>query len=239
MKALILAAGYATRLYPLTLNQAKPLLEVAGKPIIEYIIEKLQEITEIDTIYAVTNGKFYQNFVDWAINYQSKVPLKIINDNTFTNETRLGPVGDLQLTIEQENIDDDLFVIAGDNLFNFSLTPISSLFKEKNTSIVAGRQSTKEEIKGKYGNIILNEEYKITGFEEKPKKPKSDIASTAIYLLNKKALKLLKQCKNIEHTGDFIKYLSEKQNVYVHILTEKWHDIGDKKQLEEANLKFK
>ena len=242
MKALILAAGYATRLYPLTLNQPKPLLPVGGKPIIEYIINKLEELDSLDTIYIITNNKFYNHFQEWKNNFQSKTPIKIINDQTLTNEDRLGAVGDMAFAIKAENIDDDLFVIAGDNLFEFSLKGIQDMAKEKNTSIVAGRKSKKELIAGKYGNIILDQNNKITDFEEKPENPKSDIASTALYLFNKESLKLLDQCieekGKPDNSGDFIKYLSEKTDVHSHILEQGWFDIGDKEQLKAADEEY-
>ncbi|MBD3355149.1 NTP transferase domain-containing protein [Candidatus Woesearchaeota archaeon] len=242
MKALILAAGYATRLYPLTLNQPKPLLKVGGKPIVEYIINKLEEIEQLDTIYIVTNNKFYSHFTEWSNNYRSKIPIKIVNDGTLTNEDRLGAVGDMAHVVDKENIDDDLVVIAGDNLFEFSLKPMINLFNKTKSSVVAGRKATKQEIAGTYGNIILDNNNKVINFEEKPEEPKSDIASTALYSFNKEALQHLKTCieeqGKPDNSGDFIKYLSQKSDVYSHILEEDWFDIGNKEQLKEANKKY-
>ena len=239
MKALILAAGYATRLYPLTLNQPKPLLKIGSKPLIDYSVEKLEEIKEIDTIYIITNNKFYSHFLEWAKNSKSNIPIKIINDQTLTNEDRLGAVGDMAFAVEKENIDDDLFVLAGDNLFGFSLKGMSDMMKQKNSSIVAGRKATKQEIAGKYGNIILDSNNKIIGFEEKPENPKSDIASTALYIFNRQALAKLKQCieeqGKPDNSGDFIRYLSENTDVHSFIFSEGWFDIGGKEELEEAN----
>jgi len=243
MKALILAAGYGTRLGELTKNKAKPLLEIKGKPLIEYTIEKIQATQAVDLIYIVTNAKFYHDFKEWLKQYNPNTQIKIINDRTTSNETRLGAVGDISYVVEQENIDDDLFVIAGDNLFEFSLTNIINLFKQRNSSIVAGRKATKEEIAGKYGNIILGEDNQIIDFEEKPKQPKSDIASTAVYLFNKQALKELKRCieeqGQPDNPGDFVKYLSQKQPVYAYIFEQRMFDIGSKEQLEEANQLYR
>lgn len=247
MKALILAAGYATRLYPLTLNQPKPLLKVAGKPIISYIFEKLEEIGKIaaiDTIYVVTNNKFYSHFLDWSRSINSKIPVKIINDGTLSNEDRLGAVGDISFAVKKENISDDLFVLAGDNLFNFSLTEMLNLFKQRKTSIIAGRKAAKEDISGKLGNILLDASNKIIGFEEKPQNPKSEIASTAIYLFNKDDLKELNNCLNqkFDNSGDFIRHLSEKKEVYCYLLDSQNHkcfDIGSKEIYEQAEKSYK
>src|SRR3989338_7938896 len=104
MKAIILCAGYATRLYPLTLNKPKPLLEVAGKPIIEHIIKKIEEVEEIDEIFIVTNAKFYKNFKEWSELFKSKKKIKVIDDKTKSNEDRLGSLGDVSFVIEKENI---------------------------------------------------------------------------------------------------------------------------------------
>ena len=242
MKALILAAGYATRLYPLTLNTPKPLLKIGDKPIINHIINKLESIDALDTIYIVTNNKFHGHFQEWKENYSSNKEIKIINDGTLSNEDRLGAVGDMAFAVEKELIDDDLFVIAGDNLMDFELHDMVALFKQKNSSIVAGRKLPVEEIAGKYGNILHDENHKITGFEEKPQMPKSEVASTALYLFNQHSLSLLKKCiqeqGQPDNSGDFIRYLSENTDVHAYIFDEGWWDIGDKEQLKLADEKY-
>lgn len=242
MKAIILAAGYATRLYPLTENQPKPLLAVGEKPIVEHIIDKINNVPEVDEIFVVTNNKFTPHFESWLKNHQSQKPIKIINDGTLTNEDRLGAVGDINFVLESEQVDDDLFVIAGDNLFDFSLVDMVDFFKQKDSTVVAGKKLPKEDIAERFGNIIVDENNKITAFEEKPKEPKSEIAATALYLFNKKALTELKDCikehGKPDNSGDFIRYLSERQNVYTHILNYGWFDIGCKEHLDQANAKY-
>src|SRR3989344_6886009 len=121
MDAIILAAGYATRLYPLTKDRPKPLLNVAGKPIIEHIIRKIDGITGINKIYIVTNDKFEGHFSEWLENFDAKSPIEIINDGTKSNEDRLGAIGDVHFAITSKNIDNELIVVAGDNLFELSL----------------------------------------------------------------------------------------------------------------------
>src|SRR5690625_1132487 len=130
MKAIILAAGYATRLFPLTKNRAKPLLEVGGKTILDHIMEKVEKVAEIDEVFLVTNNKFSQSFIDWRDAYHGDKPIKVINDQTLSNEDRLGAIADMQYVIKQEALDDDVMVLAGDNLFDFELTDFVTYYQE-------------------------------------------------------------------------------------------------------------
>ena len=136
-KAIILAAGYATRLYPLTKNTPKPLLEVKGKPILEHILGKVENLDIIDEIFVVTNNKFFLNFLSWKESYEGPIKITIVNDMTKSNEDRLGSLGDIKYVIENLGIKDDILVVAGDNLFGFSLIPMVELFKTKEKTIVA------------------------------------------------------------------------------------------------------
>ena len=243
MKAIILAAGYSTRLYPLTLNKPKPLLNIGGKPLIERIIEKIDEIPEITNIYIVTNNKFHDSFLTWHSQYKSKKDCLIINDNTLTNETRLGAIGDINFVISQEKIDEDVLVIAGDNLFEDSLLNLVELFNKKKSSIVAVQDlKDKNLLANKFGTVIVDENFKIIDFQEKPEKPKSSLASTAIYLFSKEDLSELKQYinqkENLDNSGDFIKYLSSKKNIYSFVLEKKWYDIGGITDLRDADIRY-
>src|SRR5690554_1010306 len=130
MKCLILAAGYATRLYPLTEDTPKPLLEVAGKSILERLLDKISVIDKIDHVYVVTNSRFAEQFQNWVGNYQYSKPLTVIDDGTTSNENRLGAIGDIQFVIEQTGISDDLMILAGDNLFDFDLLDFEEFFQE-------------------------------------------------------------------------------------------------------------
>ena len=238
MKARILAAGYATRLYPLTQNRPKPLLEVGGKAIIDYIIEKIDAISEVDTIYVVTNNRFYSSFKEWSFHKEKSIPIKIINDGTSTNEDRLGAVGDIHFVLNQEEIEDDLVVIAGDNLFGFSLSGFVHFFHEQDAgSVVAFRDlKDREKVRGKYGVGIL-EGSKVVGFEEKPLQPQSTLASTACYLFNKQDLPLVEQSikqGKADNPGDLVRFLTTYSTVHGFVFTEHWFDIGSFESLEEA-----
>jgi len=242
MKALILAAGYATRLYPLTLDTPKPLLEVGGKPIVEYILKKVEEVNDIDMVYVVTNDKFYGHFEKWKGNYKGNV--KIINDMTNSNEDRLGAVGDIGFVIRKEKIEDDLMVIAGDNLFDYSLVNLHDYFIKKNGSVVAVRNfDDRKKAAGKYGIVDFDNENRIIDFEEKPEYPKTNFAATACYIFSKSDIQKLEKCieekNNPDNLGDFVKWLAGKSSVYGFVFNETWHDIGDKEELFKVRESMK
>jgi len=237
MKAIILAAGYATRLYPLTLNQPKPLLPIAGKPMIEYILTKIEDLSEIEEIFIVTNDKFYLNFVDWLDTFNTNKKIKIINDKTTSNEDRLGAVGDIHFVIKEENIDDDLLIIAGDNLFGFPLGNFVKFFNEKDKSGVALFDiKDKDKIRNRFGVGVL-EGTKIIEFQEKPQEPKSTFAATACYYFTKSDLQhiesLIEQGKG-DAPGDMIKWLVQKSEAHGYVFDEHWFDVGSFDSLKEA-----
>lgn len=243
MKALILAAGYATRLYPLTLNQPKPLLKIGGKPMVEHILDKIYKIDEVDTIYIITNSKFKSNFDDWLGSYDTKKEIKIIDDKTTSNEDRLGAIGDINFVIENENINDDLLVVAGDNLFKFDLTKMVDISKEKNASVMAVRDLKDPKLLSKkFGTIVHDKDNKIIDFEEKPENPKSSLAASAMYLFKKELLVEIRNClkenPNLDAPGNFIIYLIKRYPVYTYVIEGEWYDIGGKEELKEADIKY-
>jgi len=243
MKTIILAAGYATRLYPLTENKPKPLLEIGGRPIIEHIIKKIEKIEEIDEIFIVTNAKFYENFERWLESFKSLKKIKIINDRTTSNEDRLGSLGDVNFVIEQENIKESVLIVAGDNLFEFSLKEFVDSYKEHNKSAVALYDVQDKEIAKLYGIVGVNEGGKMIEFEEKPSEPKSTLASTGVYIYPSHVLPMLqefvKKYKNSDKAGNFLEWLHKREHVYCYITKERWFDIGDLEQLEKARKEFK
>jgi len=240
IKAIILAAGYATRLHPLTENQPKSLLNVGDKPIIEHITDKVQRMEEIDQILIITNDKFHLMFKSWLKDYQSRIPIKIINDGTFNNEDRLGAIGDLNFTILEESITDDILLIAGDNLFGFSLRDFHNYFKQKDRSIIAFHDlKEKEKVANKFGVGIMDQNKKIINFEEKPSNPSSTLAATCCYIISKKDVKqipqYIKESERWDNPGDFADWLKERSNVYGYVFEEHWFDIGSFEGLEKAN----
>ncbi|MEO5804582.1 MAG: nucleotidyltransferase family protein [Verrucomicrobiota bacterium] len=245
MKVLILAAGYATRLYPLTQNQPKPLLPVAGKPMIEYVLDNIEPIGDIDRVYVVTNAKFAGHFQKWADNYRatkSKLDFTIVNDGSTDDTNKLGAIGDLHLVLTKEKVDDDLIVVAGDNLFSQSVEAFGKFCREKNAPVLAVYDvGSLEEIK-KYNSISMDAEGRITFFEEKPKNPTSTLTGIALYYYPKSTLPLIKQYiaegNNPDQPGRLVQWLYPRVPFYTWVVPGIWYDIGSKETLEEANKIF-
>jgi glucose-1-phosphate thymidylyltransferase len=239
IKALILAAGYATRLYPLTENQPKPLLKVANRPIVEHILEKLKGADNIDEIMIVTNARFYDHFRVWLNHFDYPKKIKIINDGTISNEDRLGAVGDINYVLKEEEINDDLLVIAGDNLFGFSLNNFINHFQQKNNSVVALHDlKDKNIVKNKFGVAMLCDQVsKVVNFEEKPANPKSTLAATACYVFHKDDLKHVEAAVEkgkADNPGDLVKYLVKESEVHGFVFANHWFDIGSIEGLKQA-----
>lgn len=244
IKGIVLCAGFATRLYPLTLDMPKPLLPIAGKPIIEWILPKIEEIDEISEILIVTNQRFYNNFRNWKRKYSSSKPIKILNDKTTSDYNKLGAVGDIDFAVKNEKISkEDLLVVAGDNLFDFELKKLLNLFNEKKASIIALYDvRDKGLIRGRYGAVVLDKNNKVINIEEKPLEPKTTLASTACYIISKEDVAIMEgslvEHKKLDNLGELIRLLAEKGNLYGLIFNGKWFDIGDKQQLREADKEW-
>ena len=242
MDAIILAAGYATRLYPLTENTPKPLLKVAGKPIIEHILKKINQTDSINKIYIVTNDKFELYFKKWLSNFDAEKPIEIINDGTKSNQDRLGAIGDINYAINLKNLNNDIIVVAGDNLFELSLTDVANFFKKKRSNVIVLYDVKDTELAKHYGIVDVNNNI-IINFEEKPLSPKSTLASTGIYLFPRKTIELIKkyiaQGNNPDKTGNFIEWLHKRDTVHSYVTDNKWYDIGSIDQLEKANKYYK
>ena len=245
MKVIILAAGYATRLYPLTLTQPKPLLPVAGKPMIEHVLDNLEPIGGIDRVYVVTNAKFAGHFEKWSENYRatkSKLNFTTVNDHSTDDTNKLGAIGDIHYVIKNQNVDDDLIVVAGDNLFSEKLTEFGRFIREKNAPVLALYDvGNLEEIR-KYNSISTDGEGRITFFEEKPKNPTSTLTGIALYFYPKASIPLIKQYiaegNNPDQPGRLVQWLYPRTPVYTWRVPGLWYDIGSKETLEEANKIF-
>lgn len=240
MKAIILAAGYGTRLGSLTKNAAKPLLSVAGKTIVGHILDKLLEIPLLSQVYVVTNQKFYGDFKEWEASRTFPLPLKIINDGTTCNDDRLGSIGDINFVIEKEKIDDDLIIIGGDNLFEDKLDHFISFF-QKNGSTIFLHDVKSLSLARMLGIASVDRDSKINSFIEKPEQPPSTLAATLIYALKKDHVKYIKMALaegKADRAGDFIKFLSERQPVFGISLRGRWFDIGTPEALRDAGEFF-
>jgi glucose-1-phosphate thymidylyltransferase len=245
MDVIILAAGYATRLYPLTLEKAKPLLEIAGKPIIEWGLDTLANVPGLGTIYIVTNDKFANDFQAWADRYQHRqlqFKFKIINDGSKSDDDKLGAIGDINLVITRESLTkSDLLIVAGDNLFSESLADFVEYAKKTEATVAVYDVGDLEKIK-KYGNITIDSGGVITHFEEKPEKAQSTLAAVALYYYSREIIPLLTTYlaagNNPDQPGRFVQWLYTRKPVKTFQIKGKWLDIGSKETLKEANRIF-
>jgi glucose-1-phosphate thymidylyltransferase len=245
MKILILAAGYATRLYPLTQTQPKPLLPVAGQPMIEYVLDNIAPIGGIDRVYVVTNAKFAGQFQEWSDKYRAskaKLDFTVVNDGSTDDSNKLGAIGDMHLVITKEKVDDDLIVVAGDNLFSQSLEDFGRCCREKKAPVLAVYDVGNLQEITKYNSITIDGAGKITFFEEKPKNPTSTLTGIALYYYPKSTLPLIRQYidekNNPDQPGRLVQWLYQRTPVYTWRVPGIWFDIGSKESLAEANEKF-
>ena len=240
MKALILAAGYATRLRPLTDTWAKELLPVGGRPIVDRIVDNLAQVAEVDEVHLVTNSRKAPWFEDWARGRD----VTIHDDGTTTNDNRLGAIGDMLFVVDRIGADDDLLVIAGDNLFDFQLTDLVAYWGTKGVaSAVAVRDVGSLELAQQYGIVDLDPEGRIRSFVEKPPEPASTLAATATYLYHREHVGLIRTYveseANADQPGRLVAWLHEREPVYGWVFTEPWYDIGDQEQLLEADNRLR
>jgi glucose-1-phosphate thymidylyltransferase len=234
MKALILAAGYATRLRPLTDSLPKQLLPVGGRPMVDWILDRIQE-TSADEIHLVTNARFADQFELWA---QDK-HVQIHNDGTTSNEDRLGAIGDIRFV----GLDDDLLVIAGDNLFDYSLADYESYWRERDGSCIAVLDVGDPELAKKYGIVDVDENDRVIGFVEKPEDPPTTLCATATYLYTREHAALvpeyLDEGNPPDQPGNYVAWLYERAPVYAYRFSGDWYDIGDRAQLLEADNRMR
>lgn len=245
MNVIILAAGYATRLYPLTLTQPKPLLPVAGKPMIDHVLDNLAPIGGLDRIYVVTNAKFADHFQRWADDYRARkarLNFTIVNDGSTDDANKLGAIGDIHFVLTRQNVQGDLIVVAGDNLFSEPLTDFGRYCREKRAPVLAVYDVGNLELIKKYNAISLDGEGRITYFEEKPQHPRSTLTGIALYFYPRETLPLIHQYiaegNNPDQPGRLIQWLYPRQPVYTWRVPGLWFDIGSKESLEEANRIF-
>jgi glucose-1-phosphate thymidylyltransferase len=235
MKALILAAGYATRLRPLTDSIPKMLLPLAGRPMLDYLVERIREVEGIEEIHLVTNARFASAFWEWA-----PEDVTVHDDGTTSNEDRLGAIGDIAFAIERGGLEgDDLLVVAGDNLIGYSLADFVAFWRGKDGSAIAVHEIGDRELLKQYGVVQVDEDDRVVGLEEKPAEPRSDLAATASYLYRGDHLGLLprylEEGNPPDAPGNFMVWLHTRAPVYAYRVSGEWYDIGDLGQLLAAD----
>ena len=244
MKIIILAAGYATRLYPLTLNQPKPLLDVAGKPMLEHVLDNLATIPDIDVAYVVTNAKFADHFQRWADSYKTPrhFSFEIVNDGTTDETNRLGAIGDMNLVLTKHAIDDDIIVVGGDNLFSEDLREFGKFCAQRDAPVLAVYDVGDLEAIKKYNSIEIDDEGRILFFEEKPAEPRSTLTGIALYYYPRSSLSLIRQYlaegNNPDQPGRLVQWMYQRIPFHTWKVPGIWFDVGSKETLEEANRVF-
>ena len=239
MTCLILAAGYATRMYPLTLNYPKPLLEVGGKKIIDWLIDDMEE-SGIDRVVVISNHKFITQFEEWA---RTRKNVTVLDDGSEDNDHRLGAVKDIEFAIEKLNIDDDLIVLAGDNVLDFSFKSFVSYAKEKGSTCIMRHYQPQIEKLRKTGVIVIDDNEMVIDMEEKPINPKSNWAVPPFYYYTKEDAKLIK--KGIEDgcgtdaPGSFISWLVKRKAVHAYKMPGKRFDVGSIEGYERIKAEYK
>ncbi|MBF0484212.1 MAG: nucleotidyltransferase family protein [Candidatus Omnitrophica bacterium] len=243
MKVLVLAAGYGTRLYPIIKDTAKALLEINGKPLINYILDRIKGLNGLNEVIVVTNNKFYDQFITWSKTLTVPFKVTIVNDQTKTPETRLGSIGDINFTLNNYPIKDDLLVVGGDNLFDYNVDEYVK-FAQKNNAATIGLYDIGSLKEAKlFGVVAVDEHRKVTLFEEKPAEPKSTLIAMCFYYLPAHTLgtvaKYLQECKTADKAGDYIKWLYKQIDVFGFKFSGTWYDIGSVEAYYEAQKKFK
>ncbi|MCD4780591.1 MAG: nucleotidyltransferase family protein [Candidatus Omnitrophica bacterium] len=243
MKLLILAAGYGTRLYAITKDKPKALLEIKGIPILEYIVKSVENIGDLSEIIIVTNDKFEGTFRDWAEQVRYSVPITVISDGTNSPDKRLGSIGDIAYVLKQYAFKEDLLVAGGDNLFNFNLDEYINWAHQMGPHVSIGLYDIEnlEEAK-KFGVVGLDPDNKIISFEEKPQNPKSTLVAMCFYYIPYQSFGLIHQylteTEKSDTAGDYIRWLHEKNEVFGFKFSGKWYDIGSVESYYEAQEKF-
>ena len=242
MKCVILAAGYATRLRPLTDDVPKHLLPVGARPMLDWVLDRVREVDDVEGVHLVTNSRFAPAFERWA----EANGVAVYDDGTTSNDDRLGAVGDLQLAIEEAGLErEELVVLAGDNLFDFSLPRFVEWWRSKpqSASAVPLHDVGDLELATQYGIADTDADDRIVEFVEKPSDPSSTLAATLIYLLPPEHVRLvatyLDQGMSPDNAGSFLGWLSGRERVYGYRFEGTWYDIGDRAQLLEADNRLR
>lgn len=240
MKCLILAAGYATRLYPLTENFPKPLLEVQGKTILDWLVDDIDTAGLIDEYVVISNHKYAHHFDAWARNKSMKVT--VVDDGTSSNETRLGAVKDIQFAIDQLGLDDDMLVIAGDNVLDFSLTKFMTYAKQKGTSCIMRYFEGNEQKLHKCGVVQIDENDRILSMEEKPAQPKSNWCCPPFYYYTRQDARLVEKgiasgC-GTDAPGSYIAWLCTQTPVHAMEMPGKRFDVGNLESYNKINEEY-
>lgn len=234
MKAIILAAGYATRLYPLTLNTPKPLLMISHQTILDHLLDRLAQFNDLDAVYVIANSKFAPHFSAWInLSVEEKrrpFTIKVIDDGTTSNESRLGAIADVQFVIEREQVDDDLVVAAGDNVFQIDFAELYLYFQQKGSDVILAQHLADPARLRQRGVVQFDDQLRVIGFEEKPQHPLSEYVCPALYIHRRENVHYYRQYLleggNPDAPGHFIRWYYSKAPIFAFLMSVPAIDIG-------------
>ncbi len=230
MKAIILAAGYATRLYPLTIDRPKALLPIAGKPMMEYLLDQITTIDAIDALHVITNHRFAAQFEEWKKGAKYALPIDIIDDGTTSDDDKLGALGDLQLVLDRISIDDDVLLAASDNFFTFALTDFYADYARHGKDLLLATKMEDKALLRQMGVAILDAEGRVLSMVEKSDNPPSDTAVYAMYIYRRDTLPLLREYLDAGNSpdapGHFPAWLAKRRDIRAYRFEGECIDIG-------------
>ena len=243
MKALLLAAGYATRLYPLTRDRPKPLLEVGGKALLTWILERVVRLQELSEVLVVSNAKFAPALTDLARSALCPVPIRVLDDGSRDDSDKLGASGDIAFALSEVPLgDEDLLVVGGDNLLGFDLAPLHAAFVAHRRPQLAVRRIELPDGPSPYNEVTLDDQRRVTGFREKPADPRSDLVAICLYFYPPQVEGLLRRYLdeggNPDAPGHFVAWLVQQTEVRAARFDGEWWDIGSYAALAAARLQF-
>lgn len=242
MKAIILLAGYATRLYPLTLNTPKALLEIGGRTILDAIFDELETIPEIDGIHLVTNHKFHPHFCHWRETRPCSKPIHILDDGTTCDEGKLGAIGDIQLVLQHYALDDDLLIMAGDMIFTFALRDFYQFYRTVQQDCICVHRVDEMGRLRRMAVALLDEKGRVKDLAEKPETPRSNVGVEAFYIYRRDTLPLftqyLEEGNKPDAPGYFPAWLHTRKQVYAYAFEGECYDIGTPETYREVQEKF-
>lgn len=242
MKAVVLAAGFATRLGPLTRERAKPLLAVGGRPVLSYLLDRVLALEAVDGVLIVTNGRFHAQFEDWRASYSSRVPIELLCDGAGSDATKQGALADLALALERVPAGEDVLVAAGDNLIDTELAPLARAFERAGDALVTARELPGDVPPGLYGEMTLDPSGRLVRFREKPSDPRTRLTAICLYFFRPAVRALLSEYLAAggerDAPGHFLAWLAPRARVHGALLTGRYFDIGNRESLDEARAAF-
>ncbi len=245
MKVLILAAGYGTRLYPHTRYFPKPLLKIGKRPIINYLLDKIEELDNVSGVMVVSNDRFFKQFQAWKNNLKTSCPIRLLNDLTTSPEDKLGAIADMYFVFNKQGFNDDFLVLGGDNLLKGHLVDFIRFAKSKPAYTTVGLFDVKDKKEARhYGVVSLGKDNRIIRLYEKPKNPVSTLVAMCLYYFPQKKIRLIKEyflnpLNSRDTLGTYINWLSIKDKVYGFIFKDSWFDIGHTHTYKRVKKLFK